>query len=196
MNTFSIKAALGSAWSQFTRRGWYLFGVTAAAVGLSVLVTGDALVAALSYIIFGGYTMLLLKHARQEEVVFDDLFSIDSRWIYFAFGGLIKATLVMLGLLCFIVPGVYLAIRWMFSDLYIIDQGMRPIEALKASSALTEGHRWKLFWYSLVIVLIVLVSILCLVVGLLVAIPVITLANIMIFWKLQELQYQKEQGEV
>jgi len=196
MNTLSIRTALSEAWSHFERRGWYLFGLTAAVIGLSVLVAGDAVAAALAYILFGGYITLLLKHARHESVVFDDVFDIDRRWIYFAFGSLIKGVLVFLGLLLFIVPGVYLAIRWMFSGLYIIDHGMRPLEALKASSELTEGHRLKLFWFTLVATLLTLLSVLFFVVGLFVAVAVINLTVIMLFWKLQELQYKKSIDEI
>lgn len=196
MESLSIRAALSAAWEHFERRGWYLFGLTAAVVGIALLASGDAAAGALAFILFGGYIALLLKHARQEHVVFDDLFEVfDKRWIYFAFGSLIKGGLIFLGLLLFIVPGVYLAVRWMFSELYIIDHGMRPLEALKASSALTAGYRWKLLLYMFTAVVLSLVSILFLVVGLFVAMAVLNLATIMLFWKLQELQYHKSLQE-
>lgn len=193
----SIRAALAAAWAHFERRGWYLFGLTAAVIGLGMIASGDAIAAALAYILFGGYIAVLLKHARLEQVVFDDLFNLfDQRWIYFAFGSLIKSVLIFIGLLLFIVPGIYLAVRWMFSELYIIDQGMRPLEALKASSELTAGYRWKLFWYVLAAIALSLVSLLFLIVGLFVAVAVLNLTTIMLFWKLQELQYKKSIGEI
>jgi uncharacterized membrane protein len=196
MNELSIRAALGSAWSHFEKRPWYLFGLTAAAIGLSAFAAGEAVAAALSYIIFGGYLALLLRHARNEHVVFDDLFDIDRRWIYFAFGSVIKTVLILLGLLLFIVPGVYLAVRWMFSELYIIDKGMRPLEALKASSELTAGYRGKLFLYVLLAIVITLLSALLAIIGVFAAIALLNLTTIMLFWKLQELQYKKSIGEI
>lgn len=188
MKTLQVTQAIRRGWSLFTRRGWYLFGLTAAVMGLAMLVIGNAVATALYSIIIGGYIAILLKHAREEKYVFDDLFLVDRRWVYFAFGMLIKAVLILLGLVCFIVPGVYLAVRWMFSELYIIDDGMRPLEALKASSALTEGYRWKLFGYLLLMMLIGLLGTLALGVGLFVAVPVINFATITLFWNLKKAQ--------
>lgn len=193
MHKLRIRSALGMAWSHFTRRGWYLFGLTAAFVGISILVAGEAAFAALALILAGGYILVLFKHARNEHVVLDDMFTIDSRWIYFAFGSAVKGVLVMLGFMVCIVPGLYLASRWMFSEFYILEKGMRPIEALRASSKLTEGYRWKLVWYLLVSIIISLASILCFVVGFFVAIPWLTLTTIMLYWRLQEIQYLKSQ---
>jgi len=188
-----IGDAIRGGWEHFTRRGWYLFGLTGAVVIIAAMVIGNAIATALYSIVIAGYVALLLKHARQEDVVFDDLFCIDRRWIYFAFGTIIKGLLITVGLVFFIVPGVYLAVRWMFSELYIIDKGMRPIEALRASSELTAGYRWKLFLYVLVAVLIGIAGMLAFGIGIIVSIAVVNLATIMLFWKLQEVQYLNAQ---
>lgn len=195
MHKLSIKAALEGGWSHFARRGWYLFGLTAAVIGLAAFASGNSTASALAYILFGGYIVMLLKHAKGESIVFDDLFIFDQRWIYFAFGSLIKGVLVLIGLALFIVPGVYLAVRWMFSELYILEDGMRPIEALKASSKLTEGYRLKLFWYVCLAALITLGSMILLFVGLFAAVAIVNLANIVLFWRLKEIKYLKMQEE-
>jgi len=124
---------------------------------------------------------MLLKHYAGRTVKFDDLFDIDKRWVYFAFLGVIKTVLIFLGFLFFIVPGIYLGVRWMFAELLVIDQGMRPLEALKASSEMTEGHRWGLFLFALVAVLLVFVSLLALVVGALIASIVVQFALIKLY---------------
>lgn len=193
MHKLSLNDALEQGWSHFKRRGWYLFGVTATIIGLFLLVSGETAATALAYIIFAGYLGLLFKHARQEEVTFDDLFDIDRRWIYFAFVSVIKGVFVMLGLLLFIIPGIYLAIRWMFAEYYVIDKGMRPIEAMKASSELTAGYRWKLFGYMLLAIFIAFLGLLCFGIGLFAAIAILNLTTIAIFWRLQEIQYLNQQ---
>ena len=187
MKKVYIRGAIGSGWTQFMRRPWYLLGLTIATFALFAL-TGSqgAVVTALSYIIYGGYLAIFLKHVAGETIVFDDLFEIaDKRWIYFAFLGLIKNLLIMLGLLCFIVPGIYLAIRWMFADLLVIDKGMRPLEALKASSELTAGIRGKLFLYAIVVGLLIFVSTFALIIGAIVAVIVVQFASIKIYKDLQ-----------
>lgn len=194
MKKLPIWETFEAGFEHFTRRGWYLAGLTAAVLPLSLFVVGDAVTTALYSILFVGYISLLLKHARQETITFDDLFVTDNRWIYYAFGSVIKALLVILGLLLFVVPGIYLSIRWMFSDMYILDKGMRPVEALKASSELTKHYWWPLFWFSMLTLVIILFGVLALGVGLFVAVPVTGLSYILLFWKLQEIQYLNSQG--
>ncbi len=186
MKTVSIRTALKEGWQLFMKRPWYLLGLSIA-VGLLFVVTAsnNALATALSYIVFGGYIAILLKFSNGESISFDDLFITDKRWIYLAFLALIKMVLIGLGLLCFIIPGIYLAVRWMFADLLVIDKGLRPLEALKASSALTEGYRWKLFFFSLVAGLLVLLGLVFFIIGAVAAGIVIQFATIHIYKALQ-----------
>lgn len=185
MKAVDIRGSLKEGWKLFTQRGWYFIGLFLAFVVLFILTAGDsAVVTALSYILYGGYFALLLKHARGERVVFDDLFSIDSRWISFAFLGLIKTVLILIGFLLLIIPGIYLSVRWMFAELLVIDKGLRPLEALKASSELTKGYRWKLFLFSLVMMILILVGFLALGIGAVVASIVSMFAIIKIYFTL------------
>ena len=185
MKAVDIRGSLKEGWKLFTQRGWYFIGLFLAFVVLFILTAGDsAVVTALSYILYGGYFALLLKHARGERVVFDDLFSIDSRWISFAFLGLIKTVLILIGFLLLIIPGIYLSVQWMFAELLVIDKGLRPLEALKASSELTKGYRWKLFLFSLVMTVLILVGFLALGIGAVVASIVSMFAIIKIYFTL------------
>ena len=185
MKTIGIRSSLKEGWKLFTQRGWYFMGIFVAFVVLFIFTAGDSLaITALSYIVYGGYLALLLRHARGEHVVFDDLFTLDARWISFAFLGLIKTLLIMLGFLAFIIPGIYLSIRWMFAEILVIDKGLRPLEALKASSALTKGYRWKLFFFSLTITLLIVLGFFALGIGAVVASVVSMFAMIQIYFAL------------
>jgi len=183
MKHILIGQALSEGWKQFTRRPWYLLGIALAIFGLFTITAGNnSAVTALSYILYGGFVAVLLKHSNGESIVFDDLFDlVDKRWIYFAFLGIIKSVLIFLGLLCFIVPGVYLAIRWMFAELLVIDKGLRPMEALKASSEMTEGVRGQLFLYALVSISLMFIGVLALIIGAVVAGIVLQLASIRLY---------------
>lgn len=183
MKHILIGQALSDGWKQFMRRPWYLLGMALAIFGIFAMTAGDnSAVTALSYIVYGGFVAVLLKHSNGGTITFDDLFDVvDKRWIYFAFLGIIKSALIFIGLLCFVVPGIYLAIRWMFAELLVIDKGMRPMEALKASSEMTEGVRGKLFLYALVSILLMLAGLLALVIGAVVAGIVLQLASIRLY---------------
>lgn len=177
-----IRESIKVGWSNFRRRPWYLLGLSLAVAALFALGSSQsAFATALAYIVYGGYLAVLLKHFAGDNVVFDDLFSIDSRWISFAFLGLIKGILITLGFILFVIPGIYLSIRWMFSGLLVIDQNMRPIEALRASSEMTKGHRWKLLGFSIVSLALFILGIVFFIVGAVVAGIVITFAIIKIY---------------
>lgn len=168
------------------RRPWYLLGLSLAFSALFVFSFGNAFVTALAYIVYGGYLTLLIRHLHHEQVVFDDLFTVtDFRFVSFAFLALIKAFFIILGFICFIIPGMYLAVRWMFAEILVVDQGMRPLEALRASSQLTEGVRFKLFLFSLLMILAMLIGVVFLVIGVFVAINVSLFAYITLYEELK-----------
>ena len=189
MKKVSIRTSLGAGWTVFMKRPLYLLGLTLAVGGLFIVTaSNNALATALSYIVFAGYLALLIKFTNNEAISFDDLFITDKRWIYLAFLALIKMFLIMLGLLCFVIPGIYLSVRWMFAELYVVDQGMRPLEALRASSALTSGYRWKLFFFSLASCLLILVGVFFFIIGAVVAVIAIKFAVIDLYKKLQTVE--------
>jgi uncharacterized membrane protein len=108
----------------------------------------------------------MLQHYRGAHIRFDDLFTVtDFRFVSFAFLAVIKGFFILLGFICFIVPGIYLSVRWMYAELLVIDQGMKPLEALKASSKMTEGTRGKLFFFTLTLIFATLLGLLCFVIG-------------------------------
>lgn len=186
MKKVKIRESLSTGWELFMKRPWYLIGLSSAMGVLFVVCSSDsALATALAYIVYGGYLLMLMNHFNGTHIVFDDLFNIDNRWISFAFLAVIKGLLIVLGFLCFIVPGVYLAVRWMFAEFYVLDKGMRPLEALKASSELTAGFRWKLFLFGLVTTVLVIAGFFLLIIGAIVAAVVATFGAYKIYKDLQ-----------
>jgi uncharacterized membrane protein len=181
MNTISIRSALRTGWYTFSRRPWYLLGVTLAFTVICMLTVGNAAFTALAYIAFGGYLAMLLAFYRGQPIVFDDMFSLDQRWISFAFLGVIKTALIFLGLIAFLVPGIYLAVRWIFAEFLVIDKGMRPLEALRESSKMTAGVRGKLFLFTIVSIVLILLGLVALIIGAFVASVVVTFALIAMY---------------
>ncbi len=57
---------------------------------------------------------------------------------------LIIQILVGVGLVAFIVPGLWLLSRWALADAVVLFEGLSPSEARARSLALTEGHRLEL----------------------------------------------------
>lgn len=85
---------------------------------------------------------------------------------------LISGILIALGIVCLIVPGIILAIMWMFTFPVIGETPLGFWEAMRESSRLTEGYRWRLFLLALACILVALLGLLVFCVGLFVALAV------------------------
>jgi uncharacterized membrane protein len=86
---------------------------------------------------------------------------------------LIMGILTFLGFLCLIVPGIILAIMWMFTYPVLAETNLGFWEAMRESSRLTEGYRWRLFLLLLASFLVLILGFLVFCLGVLVAIPVV-----------------------
>jgi len=83
---------------------------------------------------------------------------------------------VLLGLVLLIVPGIIFGLMYMFAPFIVIERGLGPLEAMGESNRITRGHKWPLFGLMLLLILVNVLGLLALGVGLLVSIPVSTLA--------------------
>jgi uncharacterized membrane protein len=88
------------------------------------------------------------------------------------------------GLILLIVPGVILALTFGYASYLVVDRDSGLREALRSSSRITSGARWKLFCLGLASVGILLVGALCLVIGLIVAFPVVQMASVYAYRRL------------
>jgi len=89
----------------------------------------------------------------------------------------------IIGITLFVVL-VILSIRWSLFPYIIIDRELGPIAALKLSWKLTDGNTLPLFKFFILAMLVGLLGVLALLVGYLVAMPVITIAMAHIYRQL------------
>jgi len=143
--------------------------------------TAPELIASLASLVFtiyaslGATTISLRAHDDIASVKFGDLWNPNPFWRYLG-NWLLLVFIVLVGLFLFIVPGVIAAVALGLSLYFVVDRGKGPIEALKESFRITNGHKWQLFLLILALVGINLLGFLALVVGLLVSGPVSWLA--------------------
>lgn len=106
---------------------------------------------------------------------------------YFAFllTSILYALIVAVGLVLLIVPGVIWALKFGFGGFLVVDKKLDPIEALRQSSRLTQGVKWQLLGFALVMFGVNLVGALALGVGLLVTIPTTLIAAAYVLRRLQ-----------
>jgi uncharacterized membrane protein len=101
---------------------------------------------------------------------------------------LVTGLLIGLGTLLLIVPGIILAIMWMFVSLVLADTNLEFWPAMEYSARLTEGYRWALFGLGLACVAIAILGMLACCVGVFVAQPVIYTAIALAYRFLQSRQ--------
>lgn len=87
-----------------------------------------------------GFARMCLKMVRKESFgIIDELKSGIPMLLPMFLATILVAPVVFLGLLCLVVPGIYLGLRFSFYSVAIAD-GLGPIEALKKSFKITQGH--------------------------------------------------------
>jgi len=70
---------------------------------------------------------------------------------------------------------IYFVLRYYFAPMLAIDQGLWPADALRKSTAMTKGRKGEIIWMGVGAMLVILLGLIALVIGLIVAIPVVTM---------------------
>jgi uncharacterized membrane protein len=193
---FSTGSALRFGWETFKKRPWFFVGSTVVILLASGLI--DAFSSALDAAVggsaeqpsiigtvvnlglgtllgMGATAFYLAAHDNPDTVDLSALWHPQPFWKYLG-ASILYALALIVGLILLIVPGIIFALMFMFTTFIVIDRELGPVEAMKESNRITYGHKWSLLGFTLVLVLINLLGVIALVVGLLVSIPVSSLA--------------------
>lgn len=201
MRTFSKKQALVIGWERFKQHPWFLVGLFLITSAVSILSgyvveqtgsTGSVAVIlslldfAIQTFIGMGLTLILLRVYDGVHTDYGDLFEpVHLFWKYLAMTILVLAV-VLVGLVLFVVPGIIAGIALSFAAYLVIDKGLGPVEAIRESMRITEGHRWNLFIFALILIAINILGLLAFGVGLLITIPVTAIAVVHVYrWLLK-----------
>ena len=103
----------------------------------------------------------------------------------FLAAGALYGLIVMGGLLLFVIPGIYWAIKFGWATFVVADGDRDAIDALRVSSRLTQGVKGQLVSFALVVLGVNLLGALALGVGLLFTVPTTAIAAAYVFRRLQ-----------
>jgi uncharacterized membrane protein len=201
METFRVGDALAYGWEKFKAHFVFLWMILASAWGISLLfnllqkgagketVLGMLIGLAsfvVALIVQLGLVRMYLDLAEGTEDKLGTLFS--QRHVFWNYLGaaILYGLMVAFGLVLFIIPGLYLALKYQFFSYLIVDKNLGAMEALKKSAVMTEGVKWKLFLFSLAICGLNILGALVFVVGLLVTIPMSTMAFVFVYRTLRD----------
>ena len=96
--------------------------------------------------VWGGYTESIIRMSLGRKVEIGDFFRVG----FNHFGALLVASIfyflgIIIGLLFFIIPGLYLMIRWFFVLQIIVYEKIGTLQAFKKSKEMTSGIFWNVF---------------------------------------------------
>lgn len=215
MEKLSVKSCLAYGWKTFSSAPLIFLGVSLLVLAANILVSGiqfgieflggqvagDGGLAAtttmlvstivgmgISFAISLWQTVFYLRaHETTENIDLRSLWRPEAYW-KFVGASMILGVAVLIGFLLLIVPGIFLSIIFGFALYIVLEERLSPIEALKESARLTKGHRWQIFALGAAIVGINILGLIALIVGLLVTIPVSTLAMVHAYRTLKDSQ--------
>ena len=94
------------------------------------------------------------------------------------------ALAVVGGLMLLVIPAFIALTHVAFVKFIAVEEDIKPMDALKKSSAMTKGQRWHIFTLIVVGVLVNVIGALCLLVGLLFTMPLTIIAMTLVYKKL------------
>lgn len=102
----------------------------------------ELLVGLLFYPLYTGALILFLDaRSRGEQPAARNLLAMALRmWPTFAVMSALSTLLIMFGLSLFIVPGIWVMVKLVFSEYLLVLRGMTPLVAMRGSFAMTNGH--------------------------------------------------------
>ncbi|MBA4302505.1 hypothetical protein SAMN03080617_00988 [Algoriphagus alkaliphilus] len=119
-----------------------------------------------------GFFLVANRISRGVEVSFSNYFDGFSYWGIVIVTSLISGILTFFGILALVIPGIYLAVAFMFGIPFALFSGLDFWTSLELSRKLITMNWWKFFGFVIVLIGFNILGFLCFFVGLLVTIPV------------------------
>lgn len=201
---FSAERAIKFGW-QRTKRHFIFFLITIACISCILIALGAAnevvkkdellstvvglIISVFQLVITIGFIKICLEICNNNDPDFTNFFSKLNLVLNYFAGNILYGAIVLIGMLLLIIPGIIWAIKFQFYGFCIIDKNMGPIEALKKSAQITNGYKFNLFLFGILIAIINLLGVLCMMLGLFLTIPTTVIALTHVY---KQLSYQSE----
>lgn len=130
-----------------------------------------------------GFVIVARKIYHREPYDFNNFFDGFQYFGQLILAAILVGISVMLGFILLIIPGIYLAVALSWTDMTIIFQKLDATDAMSISRKVISKNWFMLFAFYLVCFLVILAGFLALIVGLFVAIPVVSIASYIVYEK-------------
>ena len=179
-----ISSCYDRAWKLVKAHFWSLLGTTLLMIIVQAFVNTIPVLGMFASLVIGGVfsgglQYYYLKKIRGLPTTAGDAFSgFSMAFLPLMLGGLVGTSLTVLGFILLIIPGIYLCIAYLFTWLLIIDKKMDFWAALEVSRRVISAQWWQMFGLILLAIPFLILGLICFLVGVFVAIVLISAAII------------------
>jgi len=128
-----------------------------------------------------GIMNFLLKLVRGQEVKFDELFKYSDRLVPYLIGMLRLMLMLIPGLFLFVLPGIYVAIRFAYVPFLIADGKAEGSEAFKMSTEMTKDSMLTILLFGLVSFVAIMLGFIALVIPGLLAVASAYVGGVLVY---------------
>jgi uncharacterized membrane protein len=180
-HTFTIRDVLSKGWAKTKEHAWFLLlTIILFLVVMSIFNHIPILGYVINTFVTLAFSSVVLAIIHDKKPKFHDItkyFATYHKPLRMLVISILVYCATVIGLVLLVVPGIYIAVRFMFYPYYILEHEHKTIEqSLREIFAITKGHAWKLFLFCITVGILNLLGLLALGVGFLVTLPVTTLA--------------------
>ena len=128
-----------------------------------------------------GLLMISIKHSVGSPIEFGEIFKHYDKTLNLFVTTVLMYIAIAVGFVLLILPGIYLMVGFSMAMPLVVEKNMKPIDALKTSLKVMN-HKWfNMLGFFIVSMLVVAAGALALLVGLIWAVPVVSLAFAMLY---------------
>lgn len=196
---FSISEIIQKSWLKFKEKPGFWVLLTILSVSISYL--GDyglsidpesfdvsfssvrgLMMSILSLYLSASLTLIYIRYSRGESVAFHDLWAVNfSKFIHYILANLISGCIMVIGFILFILPGFYLMARFIFVPYLVLDKEVSFLDAITISFQMSHSKVLDLISFMFAMFFIIILGFLSLLFGILIAIPVSSLATAQLY---------------
>lgn len=181
-----VQGSIRQGWEMFKQHIGEFVGFTLIIFVISALCSkmgafGSILFSAAAAPFYAGYGIVAFNLLTGKPLQFGDFFKGFNYFLPLFLAGLATGILVSLGFALLILPGIYLAVCYLFVTLLIIDHRMEFWDAMETSRKIVSKNWFAVFGFAFALFAVNLLGMLALVVGLLVTIPVTSCAAAIVY---------------
>lgn len=141
----------------------------------------QVLIMALALPFFAGIFIISARKIQGKSFEFGDAFGGFGKTLPLITAGVLMNIMITIGMILLILPGIYLSFAYMLAIPLIVDRNLAPWEALETSRKAITKHWFSFFIFWIVMMLILIVSTIPFGLGLIWAMPMLSLAFAIIY---------------